>query len=56
MWLPIAARLKRLSEIECQQMELVVEGVLAIQSGMSPRVVQQRLASMLPPDSQQKAA
>jgi chemotaxis protein MotA len=56
MWLPIAARLKRLSEVECQQMELVVEGVLAIQSGMSPRVVQQRLASMLPPDSQQKAA
>jgi chemotaxis protein MotA len=56
MWLPIAARLKRLSEVECQQMELVVEGVLAIQSGMSPRVVQQRLASMLPPDSQKKAA
>jgi chemotaxis protein MotA len=56
MWLPIAARLKRLSDVECQQMELVVEGVLAIQSGMSPRVVQQRLASMLPPDSQQKAA
>jgi chemotaxis protein MotA len=56
MWLPIAARLKRLAEVECQQMELVVEGVLAIQSGMSPRVVQQRLASMLPPDSQQKAA
>jgi chemotaxis protein MotA len=56
MWLPIAARLKRLSEVECQQMELVVEGVLAIQSGMSPRVVQQRLASMLPPDSQQMAA
>jgi chemotaxis protein MotA len=56
MWLPIANRLKRLSEVECQQMELVVEGVLAIQSGMSPRVVQQRLASMLPPDSQQKAA
>jgi chemotaxis protein MotA len=48
LWLPIASRLKRLSEVACQQMELVVEGVLAIQSGTSPRVVQQKLESYLP--------
>ncbi len=48
LWLPIANRLRRLSEVECHQMEVVVEGVLAIQSGTSPRVVQQKLQSYLP--------
>ena len=56
MWLPLASRLKRVSELECQQMELVVEGILAIQSGTNPRVVQQRLDSLLPPGSAQKEA
>ncbi|GAB3598203.1 flagellar motor protein [Angustibacter peucedani] len=51
MWLPIASRLKRLSEVQCHQMEVVVEGVLAIQSGTSPRVVQQKLLSFLPPEA-----
>jgi chemotaxis protein MotA len=48
LFLPIASRLKRLSEIECHQMEIVVEGILAIQSGTSPRIVQQKLESFLP--------
>lgn len=58
MWLPIANRLRRLSEVECHQMEVVVEGVLAIQSGTSPRVVQQKLQSYLPaqPAQQKQAA
>jgi chemotaxis protein MotA len=56
MWLPLASRAKRVSELECQQMELVVEGILAIQSGTNPRVVQQRLDSLLPPGASQKAA
>jgi chemotaxis protein MotA len=56
VWLPLASRLKRVSELECQQMELVVEGILAIQSGTNPRVVQQRLDSLLPPGSAQKEA
>lgn len=57
LWLPIASRLKRLSEVECHQMELVVEGVLAIQSGTSPRVVQAKLESFLPePLAEKKAA
>lgn len=49
MWLPIANRLKRLSETEVAQMHLVVEGVVAIQAGANPRLVQQRLASLVPP-------
>jgi len=56
LWLPIASRLKRLSELQCTQMEVVVEGVLAIQSGTSPRVVQEKLQSFLPPQAPQKEA
>jgi chemotaxis protein MotA len=47
-WFPIANRLKRLSDIECEQMELTIEGVLAIQAGSNPRLVAQKLQSMLP--------
>jgi len=47
-WMPIANRLKRLAEVEAQQMNLVVEGVLAIQAGSNPRLVKQRLASLVP--------
>ena len=35
-WLPLANRLKRVSEAECEQMELVIEGILAIQAGCQP--------------------
>ncbi|SDY81386.1 chemotaxis protein MotA [Micromonospora pattaloongensis] len=51
IWLPIAARLKRISELECDQMELAIEGVLAIQAGSNPRLVAQKLRSLLPPDA-----
>ncbi|MBJ7358610.1 MotA/TolQ/ExbB proton channel family protein [Nocardioides sp.] len=48
MWLPIGSKLKRLSEIEISRMEIIIEGVAAIQSGANPRVVQHRLSSLLP--------
>ncbi|MCW2540441.1 MAG: motility protein [Frankiales bacterium] len=47
-WMPIANRLKRLSGAEAEQMELVIEGILAIQSGANPRLVEQKLLSLLP--------
>jgi chemotaxis protein MotA len=47
-WLPLASRLKRISEAECEQMELTIEGVLAIQAGSNPRMIAQKLNSMLP--------
>jgi chemotaxis protein MotA len=50
IWLPIAARLARLSGIEAEEMELVIDGVLAIQAGSNPRLVAQKLRSLLPPD------
>jgi chemotaxis protein MotA len=47
LWLPIASRLKRLGELEAARMELAVEGVIAIQAGSNPRVVAQKLRSLL---------
>lgn len=47
-WLPLASRLKRVSQTECEQMELVIEGILAIQAGANPRLIEQKLQSLLP--------
>src|SRR5690349_5552029 len=55
IWLPVAARLARLSGVEAEEMELVVDGVLAIQAGSNPRLVAQKLRSLLPPDEAKKA-
>ncbi len=49
IFLPVAARLARLSGIEAEEMELAIEGVLAIQAGSNPRLVAQKLRSLLPP-------
>ncbi|NAZ86451.1 motility protein A [Kineococcus indalonis] len=48
-FLPLQSRYMRLSGIECAQMELVVEGILAIQAGSNPRSVAKKLESLLPP-------
>ena len=55
IWLPVAARLGRLSSVEAEEMELVIDGVLAIQAGSNPRLVAQKLRSLLPPDEAKKA-
>lgn len=49
-WFPLSNRIKRISEAECEQMEVAIEGVLAIQAGSNPRLVAQKLNSMLPED------
>ncbi|MEV7622122.1 flagellar motor protein [Actinoplanes sp. NPDC089786] len=51
IFLPMAARLDRLTGIEVDEMELVIDGVLAIQAGSNPRLVAQKLRSLLPPDA-----
>ena len=50
VWLPIATRIRRLSDLECAQMELALEGLLAVQAGANPRLVGERLRSLLPGD------
>jgi chemotaxis protein MotA len=54
-WLPLSNRLKRASEMEVRRMELILEGVIAIQSGANPRVVEQRLLSYLSPKEKEAA-
>lgn len=48
MWLPIGARLKRLSVLEADRMVLVMEGVLCIQAGSQPMLLAERLRAMVP--------
>jgi chemotaxis protein MotA len=51
----MGARLSRLSAVEAEEMELVIDGVLAIQAGSNPRLVAQKLRSLLPPDAARAA-
>ena len=47
--IPMAEKLGCLSHEESLAKEIIVRGVLAIQSGDSPRIVQQKLSTFLPP-------
>ena len=49
VYLPVAARLKQLSEEELHFREMTLEGILAIQAGDNPRVVQEKLTAYIPP-------
>ena len=48
IFLPLGNRLKRLGELEAARMEVTIEGIAAIQAGSNPRVVAQKLRSLLP--------
>ena len=48
-WLPMAAKITRISELQAAQMELLVEGITEIQAGTSPRAVRQKLIALVPP-------
>jgi chemotaxis protein MotA len=49
VWLPFANKLKILSQEEVAHKQLIVEGIMAIQAGVSPRVVEELLKSHVPP-------
>jgi chemotaxis protein MotA len=56
-WLPMAAKITRISDLQAAQMELLVEGIAEIQAGTSPRAVRQKLNALVPPsEAQQEAA
>jgi chemotaxis protein MotA len=48
-WLPMGAKITRISDLQGAQMELLVEGITEIQAGTSPRAVRQKLTSLVPP-------
>jgi chemotaxis protein MotA len=47
IWLPISKKLARVSALEVTHMELLVEGVMSIQAGANPRVIEQKLVTFL---------
>ena len=49
LWLPLASKLKRKSEAEAMMGELILEGLLSIQAGENPRIVQEKLLGFLAP-------
>jgi len=52
IFLPISNKIKRVGEIEAGLMEMVVAGIINIQAGANPRLVAQKLRSLLPPGSE----
>jgi len=60
MWLPIANKLKRIGEDEVHNMDIILEGIMSIQAGANPRVIEQKLMAFVPekqrPVAEEKAA
>lgn len=54
VWLPIADKLKHIHNEEYFFMDLIVEGILAIQAGEVPSVIKAKLNSMLPATEQEQ--
>ncbi len=55
-FLPMGAKILRVSELQAAQMELLVEGIAEIQAGTSPRAVRLKLTSLIPPSEAAKEA
>jgi chemotaxis protein MotA len=55
VFLPVATRLKGLSHSELHVRNLVLEGILSIQAGDNPRVVSEKLMSLVPPAERMSA-
>lgn len=51
---PIASNLNYKTDIEVASREMMLEGILAIQSGVNPRIVQEKLISYLSPEERIK--
>lgn len=49
VFLPIANKLKHKTEVEIETKELMIEGILAVQSGVNPRIIEETLITYLPP-------
>lgn len=46
---PVSNKLKADNAVEMQQKEVMIEGLLSIQAGENPRVIEEKLKSFLPP-------
>ena len=55
IWLPVANKLKRASELEVRVKMMELEGLLAIQAGATSRVVRMRMEAFLPASNRREA-
>ena len=55
IWLPLSAKLKRLSELDIARMTLLMEGLLAVQNGTQPLLLAERLRAMAPAETKGKS-
>ncbi len=55
LFLPIAGKLKRLSSQELLLKQLIIVGILSIQSGDNPRILEQKLHSFISPPERKSA-
>jgi chemotaxis protein MotA len=55
-WLPMGAKIMRISDVQAAQMELLVEGITEIQAGTSPRAVRLKLTALVPPSEVEREA
>lgn len=46
---PVANKLKARNDTEIQQKEIMIEGLLSIQAGENPRVIEEKLKSFIAP-------
>lgn len=53
IFLPWSNKLKKISGDEVAHKMLIVEGIMAIQAGTSPRIVEEILSSHIPPDERE---
>jgi chemotaxis protein MotA len=49
-WLPMGAKMRLLNEMRATQGEVIIEGIMSIQAGANPRMVERRLRALLPAD------
>jgi len=55
IYLPVCYRLKALSAEEVELRTLTIEGILSVQAGDNPRIVQEKLLSFVPPAERDSA-
>ncbi|MEZ4639887.1 MAG: MotA/TolQ/ExbB proton channel family protein [Caldilineaceae bacterium] len=56
IFLPIAGRLKKMSDAEVSERELSMEGMLSVQAGDNPQIVRQKLEAFIPVGGRDKLA
>ena len=54
--LPFANRLRLKSQEEVLQMSIIIEGIMAIQGGQSPKTIEQKLYSLIEPEQRKQSS